>query len=117
MTASNVIALHKAAEAAERGIQSSAEHAESDSPGWQGRALGFLGRYAASQIASWTIEDFRLWAASHGLEQPDEARAYGSLTRKALQRGYMVRVGYAPTVSSRGGPKPLYARPAREEAA
>lgn len=117
MTTSNVVALQRAAEKASQGIQSSADHAESDSPGWQDRALAYMTSFAAYAPHPWTVETFRAWAAQRGLDKPADERAYGAVTMRALRMGVMVRVGFAPTASSHCGAKPLYARPVQGKVA
>ena len=41
---------------------------------------------------------------------PEELRAFGGVTLRALHRKIITRVGYAPAHSSNGSPKPLYLR-------
>lgn len=93
----------------EAGMQSSVEHANSDAPGWADRAFDALTQYAKEQRAPFTIESFRWWAEARGLEHPPESRAYGGITQRAMKRGVIVRVGYAPAASSNGSPKATYA--------
>lgn len=95
--------------AADRGIRSSAEHAESDVAGWSELALWYVRQFAASKGVAWTMESCRTWAYIHGLPKPEEERAFGSVTQKAIRQGIIRKTGqYAPAASSNGSPKPLY---------
>jgi len=90
------------------GMASSLDHAEADSPGWADHCFTLLCEYAEGQVAPWTCEAFRAWAYERGLDKPDEERAFGPITQKAIRRGVIARVGYAPAASSNGSPKPQY---------
>lgn len=99
------------------GMSSSLTHADDVEAGWSDHAYGLLVRYAGEQSHPFTIEGFRWWAASHGLADPPDSRAFGGVTQRAIRRSVIVRVGYAPAASSNGSPKPIYARPALDLAA
>lgn len=93
----------------EAGMTSALEHAESDAPGWGDRAYALLVEFAREHAADpWTCEQFRPWAYARGLSRPDEERAFGPVTQRAIRAGAIVRVGYAPAASSNGSPKPQY---------
>jgi hypothetical protein len=92
----------------ERGIVSSILHADDDAPGWADRAYAYLIRYAATQARAFTIEDFRLWALDHGLDEPPELRAFGGITQRAIRNGVIARVGFAPTAASNGSHRGVY---------
>ncbi len=94
----------------ERGIVSSILHADDTAKDWADRAFGHLCMFAGSQSQPWTVEQFREYAAEHGLDMPEELRAFGGVTLRALHRKIITRVGYAPAHSSNGSPKPLYLR-------
>jgi len=96
----------------ERGMASSLAHAESDAPGWAAQCYALLCEYAASHH-EFQIEQFRAWAYANGLPKPDEERAFGSVTQRAIRASVIVRTGYAPAASSNGSAKPVYARTAR----
>jgi hypothetical protein len=97
-----------AREAAERGIQSSAQHAEDDRPGWGESALAWLRFHAEVSEGEFTMEQFRQMA-SMVLPEPPDLRAWGSVTQKAIRQGIIRKTGgYAPAASSNGSPKPLY---------
>lgn len=95
----------------ERGMRDSEAHADRESPGWPERAYGLLCRYAREQAHPWTCESFRWWAAANGLDDPPDSRAFGGVTQRALRKGVILKVGYAPAASSNGSVKPLYSRP------
>lgn len=92
------------------GMTSSLQHANSAVPGWGEHALALLRQYACLQAEPFTIEQFRAWAYGRGLPVPAEERSFGSVTRKAIRGGVMVRVGYAPATSSNNSPKATYVR-------
>lgn len=94
--------------ARDHGMAASLAHADQDEPGWSDRAFALLVQYAQQEPHPFTIEGFRWWAESNGLGHPPESRAYGGVTRRAIARGAIERVGYAPAASSNGSPKPLY---------
>jgi len=93
-------------------MASSLAHAESDAPGWAAQCYSLLCEYAATQH-EFQIEQFRAWAYAHGLPKPDEERAFGPITQKAIRHSVIVRTGYAPAESSNGSPKATYTRTAR----
>lgn len=90
------------------GIASSTQHADDDAPGWCDRAFDLLCIYASQQPTPWTCETFRPWAYAQGLPVPAEERAWGGITQRALRRGVIERVGFAPTAASNGSPKGTY---------
>ena len=104
------IDFETARQRADTGIRSSLEHAERVIPSWADTAFALLTRFAATSADPFTIETFRWWAVMRGLPYPPDNRAFGGVTQRALRAGVMVRIGYAPTASSNGSPKALYAR-------
>lgn len=84
----------------DQGIQSSADHADADEEGWTRQALGMLVAFASEQKEPFLIEKARAWAIEHGLPQPDEQRAWGAVTRMAIARGRIEKVGSAEAMSS-----------------
>lgn len=113
----SVTSIEKAIERKDAGISSSASRANESSPGWADRAYSYMVKFASLTESPWTVEQFRHWAMSNGLDKPVEERAYGAVTMRALRHGVMVRIGFAPAASSNCGAKPLYARPALKVAA
>lgn len=111
--------LKSARQRADRGIKSSAQHAEQDAPGWQEDAMHYL-RWFCRLMARRTcnqfhIEAFRQWAASKGLKQPEELRSYGALTQRAIREKLIHPTGlYARAVSSNLSPKMIY-QPGRND--
>lgn len=105
--------LQQARTAADKGIASSAEHAENDWPGWQEEALHYLSWYcrlmSRRTCNQFHIEAFRQWAAAKGLKQPSELRSYGALTQRAIREKVIAPTGlYARAVSSNLSPKMIY---------
>lgn len=101
----------------DQGMTRCADKAERESSGWNDHALALMRHYALAQVLPWTIEQFRPWAYGRGLAKPDDERAFGSTTQRAIRLGYIERVGYAPAASSNGAPKATYALPASRRAA
>lgn len=114
MTEQTIIDFDAAAARRLAGMASSLDHAEQDEPGWAEHCFALLRQYACLQAEPWTCETFRAWAYARGLSKPDEERAFGPITQKAIRKGVIVRVGYAPAASSNGSPKPQYARPVND---
>lgn len=114
MSGQAVIDFEAAARRRAAGMASSAGHADDDAPGWGERALAYLQRYSLVASSPWNVEQFRAWAYGAGLDRPDEERAFGAVTQKALRTGVIERAGYAPAASSNGSIKPLYQRPASD---
>lgn len=83
---------------------------ERDVPDWSEQALHYARWYARICKTSWTGEHFRLWAESKGLPLPKDARSYGPIIAKSIRDGVIERVGFAPTVSSRGSARATYRR-------
>jgi len=102
----------EARQAANLGIASSAEHAESDAPGWSDTVLQWLQGWAhESRVTPFTMEEFRIACEAFGMPAPTESRAYGSVTRAALRLCLIEKTGgYAPARSSNLSAKPLYRR-------
>ncbi len=90
------------------GMASALDHAEADVPGWGDRCLDLMRAFAAQERQPWTCEEFRAYAYAHDLPPPDEQRAFGPVTQRAIRAGLIRRVGYAPAASSNGSPKPVY---------
>lgn len=118
-------ALQKARAAADKGIASSAEHAESDIPGWGDMALTMVRWFAKvknrqwegsdkpfkwkTAEPGWTAEECRLWCSAHDLPEPTELRAWGSVIQHALREKLIVKTGgFRATAASNGGLKALY---------
>jgi len=92
----------------EQGIKSSADHANADEEGWTHQALGMLTAFANFTHGEFLIEDARTWAEQMGLPQPDECRAWGAVTRMAVARKRIEKVGYGNARSSNNSPKTLW---------
>jgi hypothetical protein len=99
------------AEAAARrdvGIQRAAEHAESECPGWGEEALNFLAAYAADSAYPFLAEDVIEAYLAGGAPPPADARAWGSVFKRASALKIIRRVGYAPARTSNASCKPLW---------
>jgi hypothetical protein len=93
---------------AERGIQSSADHA---GPSWCESAAVYVRWFFRIHRKPQTMESCRLWAYQRGLEVPKEERAWGSVTQRALREKTIAPTGgYAKAASSNLSPKALYVR-------
>jgi hypothetical protein len=92
----------------ERGMVSSLLHAERGSEGWSDRAFAKLCQFSAIKRKPWTIEQFRWWAREHGLDDPPELRAFGGVTRRAINRNVIRVISYQPVAASNGSRKAAY---------
>ena len=104
--------LQHARIAADRGIERVSGKAEHESPGWSDAALAALRKFARNQsAAAWTMEMARS-VIEIDLAEPSDKRVWGSITRVAVKRGYIVRVrgGFMPAASSNGSQKPCYVK-------
>jgi hypothetical protein len=84
--------------------------AERAEPEWSDAVLHMLRWYGKIHDKPFTAEDFLQWALARGLPEPTDRRATGPLIAKAIRDGLIVKVGYAPTVSSRGSARATYRR-------
>jgi hypothetical protein len=75
-------------------------------PLWVETAIGFLAEHART-AGEFTIEQARIALAGKVAQAPD-GRAWGHVTRIAIQRGLIVRVGMARAASSNGSFKATY---------
>lgn len=73
-------------------------------PDWSERALSAIFKYG-QQLGQFTIEAIRL---TSGLESPTSNKAWGGVVQAASRRGYIERVGFAPSTSSNGLPMTLW---------
>lgn len=98
------------------GAERAAGKAERIAPGWIDRATEAVRRYATRHVyrsdepSEFTIERVREFMAG-SIEDPPDGRAWGHVTRRAVQLGIIEPTGgYAPAASSNGSPKRLYRR-------
>lgn len=89
------------------GMEAAADHAERSVDGWVEMAIDKLRGYAKRTSEPFTIEQARL-ALEKRIPLPPDARAWGSVARKAAARGLIRRVGFRPAESSHGSAKPAY---------
>jgi hypothetical protein len=97
------------------GAERAAGRAERVVPGWIDSAAeavrDFVRHNLLGMTGEFTIEVARRWAADMGLQDPPDGRAWGHVTRRAVQLGIIEPTGgYAPAASSNGSPKRLYRR-------
>lgn len=105
------ITMAQALKARDEGMASSANHAEVDAPGWGERAYQAVYDcgYLRMIVSGWTMEEAR--AACHHfmkLDEPEELRAWGSVTQRLIRDGIIEPVGFARSASSRGSMKRTY---------
>lgn len=94
--------------AATRAMEHGIDKAERNSPGWLEMALERVRVFARNQAGLFTVETMR-WVIQGRLPVPPDLRAWGSVTRVAIARGYIERTNRsAPTHSSHGADRPLY---------
>lgn len=105
-----MITHKEAQEKAEAGMALATDKAERDLPGWSDNALSAIEKYLIINFdQQFLAEDVRGWAETMGLvDPPENARAWGSVFRRALSMGMIRRVGYAPARSSNNSPKCLW---------
>lgn len=101
--------MAQALKARDEGIASSANHAETDAPGWGYRAYWAVveSPYLANE-PEWTMDFARGWLYACGLDACISERAWGSVTQKLLRDGKIERVGFDRSASSNGSFKPTY---------
>jgi hypothetical protein len=102
------IPMAEALKARDEGIASSAEHAESDAPGWSQRAYQAISGSRILAMGTWTMEEARTIIYAYGLDKPAEERAFGAVTQRLLRDGIIEPVGYAKAASSHGSAKRTY---------
>lgn len=80
------------------------------SPDWSERALSALRMWASGPVTDFTMDEARAGIAKAGtLDAPHDLRAWGPVTRLAVQLGIIKDTGLtAPAASSNGSRKPLY---------
>lgn len=86
-------------------IARAAAHANRVSPQWTEVAYCFMRRYAQRHGAVMT-EDVRRAAAEHGLSPPPDARAWGSVTKRALREGWLSPMGYTQSKTAAAHRRP-----------
>lgn len=88
------------------GIDRVAASANSAIDGWTDIALEKVVSYAQGH-ESFLMEDVRA-ALTEDFPGPPDARAWGSVTRRAIKEGLIIKDGYAPARSSNLSPKPVW---------
>lgn len=108
--------LNLAMQRAERGIESSADHANKVESEWTGQALGMLCAIGA-ELPDFTVEEVREIAEARGLPLPPDKRAWGAVTRRALHKKRMVPTGERRRAKTSNGSKKDVYRLVRRNAA
>lgn len=86
--------------ARELGMQRSADHANEAESEWTGQALALLVAFALQVRRPFLVEEARAYAQANGLPPPPDARAWGSVVRRAASKKRIEKVGAAPAASS-----------------
>jgi len=84
-----------------------ADNANQNNEGWTDLAITALSEYAKKSNGPFTIESARKNIGAK-LPQPHDARAWGQVTRIAIDIRLIERVGYNRAASSHGCFKPTY---------
>lgn len=77
---------------------------------WAATAFAFVVRYALTHSEPFMTEDVIRAAASEGLPEPPDRRAFGAIMKKAQREGHIVADGYAPAATSNCSPKVRWRR-------
>jgi hypothetical protein len=86
----NQLTLNVAAVLRDVGIQQATDHAEHASPGWTDIALAYTKTWCLNHAEIFTGEDIvDLYAVRDDLVQPVQSKAWGTVMRMAVKRGYM----------------------------
>lgn len=105
----NIQNMADALKARDEGMASSANHAESDAPGWGERAYQAIKWSGPLSLSDgFTMEEARNHVSWSGLDQPEELRAWGSVTQRLIRDGVIEPVGYARAASSNSSWKRTY---------
>lgn len=93
------------------GMARADDHAASDDQNWRVDAQSAVQMFCAAHEGEQFLgEDVRTWAEDLELvTPPTEARAWGSVLRRAAADGLIRKVGYGPAKSSNLSPKTLWA--------
>ncbi len=94
----------------DEGMRRAADHADAVHPKWTDRAFDLFKRYSLTHRLFMT-EDVRLWVQQHRLiEAPDDQRAWGAVTAKAVRAGvvYCSHFASQKDPKSHRSPKPVW---------
>jgi len=92
------------------GIARAGDHADLVRAQWRDTAAKLVLAFAEQCAKPFLTEDAAAFAYSHGLPQPVEPRAWGSVMQLAKRRGCIVSTGFALANSSNRSPKVLWRR-------
>ena len=76
---------------------------------WGRQAQTHMHRWLCTKAATenWSIEDFREYAESRGLPEPENGSAYGRVVSTAARRGLIKFQGYYPASRASAHSRPL----------
>lgn len=92
------------------GMARAADKAEREVTGWSEVALAFVRRFVSDRPHPFLAEDVRAAAKVWGLIEPQNAKAWGPVIKRAERAGVVRACGYAPANSSNRSPKVLWRR-------
>lgn len=88
------------------GIEKTIQTAEQKQEGFIDLAVSFVAEFCkAHQGECFMAEDIRDAYAKAGRLTPPDDRMFGAVMQRAAAKGYIRKIGYAPSVSSNGSPK------------
>lgn len=93
----------------ELGMQRASDHANDAESEWTGQALALLVAFALEVNRPFLIEEARAYAEGKGLPAPPDLRAWGTVTRRAMAKKRIEKVGFGAAASSNCSPKVLWA--------
>ena len=67
---------------------------------WKDHALHLLSVFVEKERGEFFIEEFRVWALEHGLDEPQHYQAWGGLTTGACKHGLITLVRKAAAKST-----------------
>jgi hypothetical protein len=92
----------------EQGMQSASDHANEVESEWTGQALALLVAFALDVGRPFLVEEARAYAQNKGLPPPPDARAWGTVTRRAVAKKRIEKAGAAAAASSNCSLKVLW---------
>ena len=102
-----------AVRARELGMQRASDHANEAESEWTGQALAHLVAFALEVGRPFLIEEARAYAEGKGLPAAPDARAWGTVARRAMAKKRITKVGFGAAASSNCSPKVLWAAGSR----
>ncbi len=90
----------------DEGMARATEKAERETLWWKARAYALLREYALKH-ATFASEDVINWGVKTHFPNPPEARAWGSIVRKAVLAGMLLPAGYVKSKNARAHRRPV----------